>query len=112
MTLVYIDTHDHIVSKNAQQAAGKSPKRDYKFSSIREAVGIEPLNYLDGDIVRLIGETKKSQEEYRKFIYDGISEDLSDIEHLFEKEEATFGTNKFATFAKKKYVRRKLKNNK
>ena len=82
---------------------------DYKFSSIREAVGVEPLSYLDGDIVRLIGETKKSQEEYRKFIYDGISEDLTDIEQLFEKEEATFGTNKFATFAKKKYVRRKLK---
>src|SRR3989344_2373048 len=81
----------------------------YKFSSIREAVGKEPLNYLDGDIVRLIGKTKKSQEEYRKFIYDGISEDLSDIEQLFEKEEATFGTNKFSTFAKKKYVRRKLK---
>jgi len=81
----------------------------YKFSSIREAVGKEPLNYLDRDIVRLIGKTKKSQEEYRKFIYDGISEDLSDIEQLFEKEEATFGTNKFSTFAKKKYVRRKLK---
>lgn len=81
----------------------------YKFSSIREAVGKEPLNFLDQDIVRLIGETKKSQEEYRKFIYDGISEDLSDIEKLFEKEEATFGTNKFSTFAKKKYVRRRLK---
>ena len=81
----------------------------YKFSSIREASGEEPLNYLDKDIVRLIGETKKSQEDYRKFIYDGISEDSSDIEQLFEKEEATFGTNKFATFAKKKYVRRKLK---
>lgn len=84
----------------------------YKFSTIREAVGKEPLNFLDQDIVRLIGETKKSQEEYRKFIYDGISEDLSDVEQLFEKEEATFGTNKFSTFAKKKYVRRKIKSKK
>lgn len=82
---------------------------NYKFSSIREALGKEPLNFLDQDIVRLIGETKGSQAEYKKFIYDGISEDLKDIEQLFEKEEAILGTNKFSTFAKKKYVRRKVK---
>jgi putative transposase len=81
----------------------------YKFSSIREAVGSESLNYLDQDIVRLIGETKKSQEVYGRFIYDGISQDFTETEKLFEKEEVTLGTNKFSTFAKKKYIRRKLK---
>lgn len=83
----------------------------YKFSSIREALGKEPLNYLDQDIVRLIGETKDSQKEYEKFIYDGISQDLTEIDKLFEKEEAVFGTNKFSTLAQKKYLRRKRKRN-
>lgn len=81
----------------------------YKFSSIREVLGREPLKYLDQDIVRLIEETKESQKEYERYIYDGISEDLTEIESLFEKEEAVLGTNKFSTLAQKKYLRRKTK---
>ena len=81
----------------------------YKFSSIREALGREPLNYLDQDIIRLIGETKESQKEYERFIYDGLSQDLTEIDKLFEKEEAVFGTNKFSTLAQKKYLRKKRK---
>lgn len=84
----------------------------YKFSSIREALGREPLYHLDKDIVRLIGETKKSQKGYEQFIYDGISEDFIDIERLFEKEEATLGSNRFSTLAQKKYIRRKAKRGK
>lgn len=79
----------------------------YKFSSIREVLGREPLNYLDQDIIRVIGETKDSQKEYERFIYDGISQDLTEIDKLFEKEEAVFGTNRFSTLAQKKYLRRK-----
>lgn len=81
----------------------------YPYSSIREALNKEPLQFLDGDIVRLIGNTKGSQKEYEKFIYDGIGEDQFEIEQLFEKEEATLGTNKFSTLAKKKYLRRRSK---
>lgn len=82
----------------------------YSYSSIREALGKEPLRFLDSDIVRLIGETKMSREEYGKFIYEGVSEDLSELEGLFEKEESVLGTNRFATLAQKKYLRRKKKN--
>lgn len=82
----------------------------YKFSSIREALGKEPLKLPDKDIVRLIGETKSSQKEYEKFIYDGTSQDLTEIDNLFEKEEAVLGTNKFSTLAQKKYIRRKTRN--
>lgn len=81
----------------------------YKFSSMREAVGKEPVNLLDEDIVRLAGETVKSQKDYERFIYDGISENLSEIDTLFEKEEAVLGTSKFSTMAKKKYLRRRSK---
>ena len=81
----------------------------YKFSSIREALGKEPINYLDQDITRLIGETLESRKEYEKFIYEGVSEDLAEIEQLFEKEEAILGTSKFSTLAQKKYLRRKSK---
>jgi REP element-mobilizing transposase RayT len=80
---------------------------DYKYSSIREALGQEPLYFLDKDITRLIGETRESQREYKKFIYEGLNEDLSHIEELFEKEEATFGTSRFSTLSQKKYLRRK-----
>ena len=82
----------------------------YKFSSIREAVGKEPASLLDEDIIRLVGEIKRTQKAYEKFIYDGILENLSKIDRLFEKEEAVFGTNKFSTMANKKYLRRKNKN--
>lgn len=84
---------------------------DYKYSSIREALGHEPLFFLDSDIVRLIGETKESQKEYEKFIYDGLDQKFSDIERLFEKEEATFGTARFSTLSQKKYLRRKQRSN-
>ncbi len=73
----------------------------HRFSSIREALGKEPLYFLDEDIIRLIGETKSTQKEYERFIYDGISEDLTEMEQLFEKEEAVLGTNRFSTLAQK-----------
>jgi len=82
---------------------------DYKYSSIREALGKEQLHFLDGDIIRLIGETENSRKEYEKFIINGISADLSAIEKLFEKEEAVMGNSKFATYAQKKYMRTKTK---
>ncbi|MBI1918966.1 transposase [Candidatus Microgenomates bacterium] len=82
----------------------------YPHSSIREALGKEPLQFLDQDIVRLVGETKGSRKEYEKFIYDGISDDLSEIEILFNKEESILGSTKFSTLAQKKYLRRRAKN--
>lgn len=82
----------------------------YPYSSIGEALGKEPLQFLDEDIVRLIGETKNSQDEYEKFIYEGVKQDLSEIEQLFEKEEAVLGTERFSTLARKKYLRRRYKN--
>lgn len=81
----------------------------YKFSSLREALGEEPLHLLDQDIIRLIGDTKKSRIIYKEFIYDGLDKDLSAIGHLFETEEAVLGSNRFATLAQKKYLRRKNK---
>lgn len=81
----------------------------YKFSSIREAMGREPFTILDEDIIRLVGDNESSRKEYEKFIYDGIAEDLTEIESLFEKEEAVLGTNRFSTMAKKKFVRRRNK---
>lgn len=83
----------------------------YPYSTIREALGKETIYLLDEDIKRLIGETLKSQEEYRNFIYAGIEEDLSEIEGLFEKEEAVMGSNHFATLAQKKHLRRRDKKN-
>lgn len=83
----------------------------YQYSSIREALGKEPLHYLDEDIVRLIGETEGSQKQYEKFVLGGIQEDFSDIEKLFEKEEAVLGTDRFSTLAQKKYLRRRSKKN-
>lgn len=94
---------------NPVKAGLVSDPKNYPYSSIREALGLESLSLLDSDIVRLIGETKTSQKEYEKFIYAGISQDFEDIEKLFDKEEAAFGSNKFNTLAKKKYLRRKMK---
>lgn len=84
---------------------------EYQFSSIREALGREPLLLLDKDIVRLIGETVGSNKAYEEFIYEGLQEDLDEIARLFEKEEATLGSNRFATNAKRKYLRRRNKKN-
>lgn len=81
----------------------------YEYSSIREALGKEVPRVLDEDIVRLVGETKNSLKEYEAFIYDGLKEDFSGIERLFEKEEAVFGTSKFAIRSQRKYLRRRLK---
>ena len=83
----------------------------YPYSSIKEALGKEPLKFLDEDIVRLIGDTKGSQKQYEKFIYDGIKEDHTELAKLFEKEEAVLGSDRFSTLAKKKYLRRRYKNN-
>ncbi len=82
---------------------------DYKYSTIREALGKDPLYFLDSDIVTLVGDTKNSIKEYEKFIYEGLDSDLSNIGFLFEKEEAVLGSNKFATLAKKKLTRKKNK---
>lgn len=84
---------------------------EYQFSSIREAVGRESLRFLDSDIVRLVGETDQSRKEFEQFIYDGLLEDFEEIERLFEKEEATLGTQRFSVLAKKKYLRRRKRNN-
>lgn len=94
---------------NPVKAGLAADPRKYQYSSIREALGKEPLYILDRDIIRLIGETKKSQETYEQFILDGIGEDHADIAKLFEQEEATFGTSRFSTLAQKKYLRRKYK---
>lgn len=83
----------------------------YQYSSIREALGREPYSILDKDIVRLVGETKSSLKEYEDFIYGGLKENLTEIEQLFEKEEATFGSNKFSTRSQRKYLRRRSKKN-
>lgn len=78
----------------------------YKYTSLREALGIEPLYFLDQDIVRIIGDMEKSRMKYKEFVYDGIDKDLSAIGHLFETEEAVLGSNRFSTLAQKKYLRR------
>src|SRR3972149_6145550 len=82
----------------------------YKYSSLREALGKEPTYFLDQDILRLVGNTKKSRKSFEKFVYEGISQDLGNIERFFEIEEATFGSNRFSTMAQKKYLRRQNKN--
>src|SRR3990167_1621028 len=84
----------------------------YKYSSIKEALGKDSLNFLDQNIIRLVGQTEGSRREYEKFILDGITKDLSDMEKLFEKEEAVLGTVRFATAAQKKHIRSQLKKKK
>lgn len=83
----------------------------YPYSSIREALGKDSLNFLDEDIIRLVGQTEGSRREYERFILDGIAKDLSDIEELFEKEEAVLGTARFVTTAQRKHVRSQIKKN-
>lgn len=79
----------------------------YQHSSIREALGKEPSFILDKDIIRLTGETKGSLKEYEAFIRDGLKEDFTEIEQLFQKEEAVLGTNRFSTRSQRKYLRRR-----
>ncbi len=50
---------------------------NYSYSTFGEAIGLRPLHLLDTAIVRLIGETKHSKEEYRKFVYEGMNADFS-----------------------------------
>lgn len=78
----------------------------YKYTSLREALGKEPLRFLDQDILRLIGETENSRKNYQEFVYEGIDKDLGDIGRLFETEEAVLGSNRFSSLAQKKYLRR------
>lgn len=79
----------------------------YPYSTFSEAVGTKPIKFLDTDIIRLVGQTKKSQEYYRQFVYDGIEKNFDDFERLFNVEESVLGSNLFSTLAKKKYLRRK-----
>ena len=79
---------------------------NYKYSSIREALGREPLRFLDRDIVRLVGKTESSKKAYENFVVEGISKDLSNMEKLFENEEAILGSARFTTSAQKKYHRK------
>jgi putative transposase len=83
----------------------------YEYSSLREALGKEPHSILDGDIVRLIGKTKNSLKEYEAFIRDGLNQDFTEIERLFQKEEATLGTNRFSTRSQRKCLKRRSKKN-
>lgn len=78
----------------------------YKYTTLREALNKEPQRFLDRDILRLTGDTENSRKNYQEFVYDGIHKDLSDIEHLFETEEAVLGSNRFSTLAQKKFLRR------
>lgn len=79
----------------------------YQYSSIREVLGKEPRSILDEDVVRLVGETKNSLKEYESFLYDGLKEDFTEIEQLFQKEEAVLGTNRFSIRSQRKYLRRR-----
>lgn len=81
---------------------------NYPYSSLAEVFGMKPLTFLDKDIIRLVGETEKSQESFKEFIYSGLSTDFSQIERLFDKEESTLGSNLFYTRSQKKYLRRKM----
>ncbi len=82
---------------------------DYPYSSFAETVGEKPLKLLDNDIIRLIGDTKKTQEEYKKFVYEGISENLDEFESLFNREEAVLGSNEFNRRSIYKYTHKKRK---
>lgn len=106
---LYFITLSRYIYLNPVKAKLVSNPLLYPFSSLKEALGQESLKILDADITRLIGETKGSQKEYEKFVLQGIQEDLSQIEQLFEKDEAIFGTNRFSTMAQKKHSRRLLK---
>lgn len=81
----------------------------YQYSSIREALGKEPYSILDEDVIRLVGETENSLKEYEAFIYSGFKEDFTEIEQLFQKEEAVLGTSKFAIRSQRKYLKRRSK---
>lgn len=81
----------------------------YQYSSIREVLGKEPRSILDEDVVRLVGDTQNSLKEYETFIYEGSKEDFTEIEQLFQKEEAVLGTSRFSTRSQRKYLKRRSK---
>lgn len=91
---------------NPLKAGLASDPFEYKYSSIREALGKEPLAFLDKDIVRLIGDSKASKRAYEDFVLAGLSANLEDMERLFEGEEKVAGSGDFATRARRKYVKR------
>lgn len=95
---------------NPQKAGIVDNPLSYPYSSIREALGREPLYFLDQDIVRLTGETSASKEQYRRFVLSADTQDFSDLERLFEEDEAVLGSERFSVSAQKKYIRRAQKN--
>lgn len=82
---------------NPVKAGLVSDPVEYDHSSIREALGVDRLLFLDEDIGRLIGEGDESRIQYKRFIYEGMKLNLSEIHRLFEKEEAVLGSRRFAT---------------
>lgn len=104
----FIKLSQYIYLNPVKAGLAKNPV-SYLYSSIREALGKESIYFLDRDIVRLIGETEKERKAYEQFIYDGVDKELEDITQLFEKEESTFGSERFATRSQKKYLRKGLK---
>lgn len=106
--LYFLKLSQYIYLNPVKAGLTKNPV-DYPHSSILEALGKKPLQFLDEDIIRLIGDTKGSLKEYEKFVFEGIEEDQAEIKQLFEKEEAVLGTNQFRTLAQRKYLRRRYK---
>ncbi|MBI3384871.1 transposase [Candidatus Gottesmanbacteria bacterium] len=79
---------------------------DYPYSSLGEALGKQPLRFLDEDIKRLVGETADSQRSFEKFIFEGIDNNFSELEKLFSEEEAILGTPAFLTRSLKRQMKR------
>lgn len=79
---------------------------DYPYSSFAELFGKSKWNIIDRkEIVRLIGETKDSLDEYKKFVHEGIDE--SSEFDIFEDNREVLGSRSFNTSAQKKFLRRK-----
>ena len=104
--LYFLKLSQYIYLNPVRAGLTKDPL-NYPYTSLSEALGMKPLTFLDKDIIRLVGETDKSRESFKEFIYGGLSSDFSEIEHLFDKEESTLGSNLFYTRSQRKYLRRK-----
>lgn len=102
----YFLTLSRYIYLNPVKDGLSSDPAEYPYSSFKEAIGLSPLSFLDPDIIRLVGETARSREQYKKFVYEGIKEDSSDIDRLFKTEEAMLGSNLFASRSRGKYLRR------
>ena len=81
----------------------------YEYSSLREALQESPRFLLDNETQRLIGDTKGSLRQYKRYILDQDTMDFSEVENLFQSEESVSGTAGFATRAKRKYVKTRRK---